>query len=222
MKADKTALEWCNFIDGHHNQSKLPLHIRSHVKRCDRNQRVRELMKNAKSGIEKLNELNQKITLVDQELDTAKSTTTNRKPSSPAKQASTNSHSLSHVWKHPILPPPLSVPKSQALHGCEFLNVGGFCVGTLPKLKPKEKVRRCRRCLRLNRKNPHQCSGRGGEDFCNYFHANGGEKVKVPKGPKIRRCMRCIWLKGENAETCKGRGGQIFCQFYSENDTTKS
>ena len=196
VKADETALDWCRFVDGKGIHAKLPSHIRSHITKCDRNQRIRELVRNAKSGIEKLNELNQQITPIGKKSST---------------HDSNDANSLSHSWGEQNLHPPLPVPEAQALHGCMFVNVGGICVGELPKQSGR-KEKRCMRCVQWKGAMPYQCPGRGGESLCMKFNAVG--ELQTKKVKRKRQCKRCFRLKGKKGDICKGRGGEIFCEYY--------
>ena len=57
----RMSLEWCNHIDGMTIFPKLPIHIRVYRKKWERNRSVAKCVREAKSGSDKLRELNDAI-----------------------------------------------------------------------------------------------------------------------------------------------------------------
>ena len=63
----RMALEWCNHIDGIAIFPKLPVHIRVYRKKWEKNRSVAKCVREAKSGSDKLRELNEAIQPAEQE-----------------------------------------------------------------------------------------------------------------------------------------------------------
>jgi len=57
-KERQMVLEWCKYVDGINIFPKLPVHLRTHGERFERNERVRQATKDAKKKIALLKELN--------------------------------------------------------------------------------------------------------------------------------------------------------------------
>ena len=56
---DQMAIEWCKHVDGKGIWPKLPVYLRTYHRQFERNQRVRDAVRNAKSGADRLKALNQ-------------------------------------------------------------------------------------------------------------------------------------------------------------------
>ena len=54
----QAAVDWCSFVDGLNIWPKLPVHIRTYMRKWEINQRSRDKFEHARSGMEKLAELN--------------------------------------------------------------------------------------------------------------------------------------------------------------------
>eukprot|EP00804_Cyclotella_cryptica_P030502 CCRYP_008559-RA/>CCRYP_008559-RA protein AED:0.95 eAED:0.95 QI:0/0/0/0.33/1/1/3/0/557 len=111
---------WCKFVDGKNIMPKLPSQLRTYNNTWSRTRRVEECVKNARDGIEKLNELN--IALTPQN----------------------NGYS----WTEASLPCPLPQPPVQAMNTSDYQIVGGILVGSNPLDATEGKMRK-RRCCRL-------------------------------------------------------------------------
>ena len=154
------AIAWCKFVDGVNIFPKLPVHIRLHRESFERNQRVRACVERAKSGQDKLDELNNAL---------KPSTAANRQPAS--------------------LPETMPVIHPNAMHNLPFVTTGGTAVGSLPspskkrrvgergKDKMQRKTKRCSRCRDYGGVDPYECPGRGKKELCIYYEQNGVAKV---------------------------------------------
>ena len=52
------AIKWCEYVDGVSIMPKLPVHIRNHKEKFERNKKVRQAVQNAQSGNDRLAQLN--------------------------------------------------------------------------------------------------------------------------------------------------------------------
>ena len=168
---DEAVVAWMKYVDGVNIFPKLPVHWRIHKKSFERNQRVRTCNKEAKSGKDKLNELNRTL--------------------KPAKQTTTD----------PIpLPEPMPAIHAQAMHNLPYVVTGGTAIGKVPVPNKKKRAngergkdkttrakRRCQRCLD-NKEKTHslhipsepwkECKGSGNSrDKCEYWDNGGNPKT---------------------------------------------
>jgi hypothetical protein len=211
IKDDIAAVEWCRrFVDGDKIMPKLPCHIRIHIDKWDRNQRIKESFVRSATGRNKLEELNTITQLERQEEhspDTAQpiyninqpqnsSTTPNtdsdRIPQQPAwyPQPTFPSFPMPQlgIMHAPIpYPPTLPMPTPRALHNAPYATVWNSCIGENP-IRYSKQV---------------------------------GKPKKAPRGkdsvPRcIRRCTNCITFEGINGIhifSCKGRFRSA-CEYY--------
>ena len=158
MILKQAAIEWCKLVDGVNIFPKLPVHIRIHKESFQRNQRVKDCVEMARSGREKLNELNNALRpVVTANLETAD------------------------------YPEAMPIINQNAMHNLPYVVTGGTVVGTLPIPINKRSVgergkdikrrapRRCRRCLKNNGDYALECVGRGGQEKCLYFDPSDDE-----------------------------------------------
>ena len=152
----KAAIDWCAFVDGQKIMPKLPCHIRTYIRKWERNQRSKDLFERSKSGREKLAELNS-IEL----------------PSAAARS-------------QPItLPPAMPQPNPAAMHNQPYTIVANSLIGQIPASQVSNRkrgrgrdkegtVRKRRRCLTcVAQEGPHfeTCSGRWPRSTCQYYSA---------------------------------------------------
>ena len=222
----KLALEWCKHVDPEKNiHAKLPCHIRVEVANFDRNQRIRDTMKKAKSGIDALNELHDKISPTILEDSNANEAPANDSPPAPAISTPTNaappqkrnasSAGLSHTLQEPMLPRPFPIPPPQALHTAPYVQHGGMIVGRIPlPIVPMPIARRtnvCTLCLNNGGQYANTCPGRGSHNHCLYYERNNTPKLATsvqlqkPRQRARKRCKHC------SVPGCKGSGGKKFC-----------
>mmetsp|Transcript_29129 Transcript_29129/g.49666 ORF Transcript_29129/g.49666 Transcript_29129/m.49666 type:complete len:1097 (+) Transcript_29129:786-4076(+) len=152
----KAAIDWCAFVDGQKIMPKLPCHIRTYIRKWERNQRSKDLFERSKSGREKLAELN------SIELTSA----------------------AAHNQPIP-LPPVMPQPKPAAMHNQPYTIVANSLIGQIPASHVKRKrggrgkdkdgrQRRQRRCLTcVAHEGPHfeTCRGRWPRGTCRYYSA---------------------------------------------------
>jgi hypothetical protein len=160
---DKQASLYWNrhFVDGINIWPKLPVHIRTYIRKWERNQRSKDLFKSCKSGRDKLAELN------------------SIKPAAATADVPLNYSSI------PI-PPPMPQPNSMALHNQQYTIVANSVIGTLttnagikrrrgdrgkdaPDVHRLPRPRRCMNCVKNNGDNFATCAGRTGRGTCQFF-----------------------------------------------------
>ena len=150
---DKMAIDWCKEVDGVHVWPKLPVYLRTYHKQFQRNQRVKDAVRQAKTGAQKLKTLNQQT-----------------------------SNGLSSDTAQGRLPTAMPQASSIARRGEDLVCVGGTVVGGAPPPqnpqrrrngersadKEKRAPRRCRNCLRWGKTNQEAqtCKGRGPTGKC--------------------------------------------------------
>jgi len=151
---EAAAIEWCKLVDGVNIFPKLPVHIRIHKESFQRNQRIRDCVEMAKSGQEKLNELNNVLRPL---------VAVNAEPAA--------------------CPEALPQINPGAMHNLPYVLTGGTAIGTLPipstitkrgigqrgKDKQPRKPKRCKRCVDNGGQNAKVCPGRGGTIHCVYY-----------------------------------------------------
>jgi hypothetical protein len=160
--ADAAAIAWCKLVDGVKIFPKLPVHIRIHKESFERNQRVKACVERAKSGQEKLDELNNAL--------------------KPAVAANSTPAAICEA---------LPDIQQDALHNLPYVTTGGTAVGTLPLESTEKKrkrgdrgkdksqrTRRCGRCIKFDGEYANKCSGKGhgGSTNCQYFEPDGNVK----------------------------------------------
>jgi hypothetical protein len=160
--ADEAAVVWCKYVDGVNIFPKLPVHIRTHKESFERNQRVKDCVERARSGQEKLDELNVSVA-----------------PLTPA-----NTAPAEIVDALPSI-------QAIAAHNATCVTTGGMAVGSVPYPskksrwgergcdKKKRAMRRCGRCKLNNGDNAFTCDGRGngGSKNCQFFNEDGTAKL---------------------------------------------
>ncbi len=217
----KLALEWCKHVNPEKNiHAKLPCHIRVEAANFDRNQRIRDTMKKAKSGIDALNELNNKIspTILEEESnaneapanDSAISPPTNAAPSQKRKASAVG---LSHTLQEPMLPRPFPIPPPQALRTAPYVEHGGMIIGHIPlpmRMPFAGKKDRCTLCARNGGQYAYTCPGRGSHNHCLHYKSDNTPKLtsiqlQNPSRRRPRTCRLCSIVG------CKGRGGSQYC-----------
>jgi hypothetical protein len=181
---EAAAIEWCKKVDGVRIFPKLPVHLRTYRERWERNQRVKDAVKRAKSGSEKLKELNETLT--------------------PAVDEREN------VTQQNAIPArPLPAITTKALTNEPYVITAGTSIGNLPidaakvsksgkrgKDRRPRGSRRCSVCLKCNGQDPSTCKGRGNTDLCVYF------------------CSICVANDDcDNAPNCPGRYDRSCCDY---------
>lgn len=180
---EDVALEWCKLVDGVNIFPKLPVHIRTYADRWERNQRVKDAVKRAKPGIEKLRELNAAIV-----------------PEPDPTPNVTRQNAIPTVG-FPAVP-------EQAMTIEPYVITARTSIGDVPHapmtsnesrrrgkdLKPRS-GRRCKLCLKFNDDDLYasKCKGRGGEMFCTVY------------------CSICSDRDHPNAYSCPGRIDRSKC-----------
>jgi hypothetical protein len=158
QNADEAAIAWCKYVDGVTIFPKLPVHIRTHKEAFERNMRVKDCVERARSGKERLDELNNAV-----------------KPTVAA-----NSEAVTCPDALPPIHP-------NATHNEPHVITAGTAIG-LPVYpsdkrrrgsrghdKKQRAPRSCGRCKLYNGEHMHECvgRGRGGNDACQYFDFDG-------------------------------------------------
>ena len=153
---EAAAIEWCKLVDGVDIFPKLPVHIRIHRESFQRNQRIKNCIEFARSGQEKLNELNDALRPV----------------------IAANSEPTVRPEALPLIDP-------NAMHNLPYVVTGGTAVGALPipmqsnkrkvgqrgKDKKQRRPKRCSRCVENGGQYASECAGRGGAVLCEYYAA---------------------------------------------------
>ena len=238
------ALWWIQKVNGVDIFPKLPVHIRVWRKKWQKNNRVKDCVSRAKTGADKLKELNRILaptpqaqsstvtasqqtantSVMESTVPTAQTTTMPPLPTQPQVQ----------TWPAINVPPPLQQPLPQALHNEPYSIVGGTIIGENPLVSvpqkltrgqdkvPGGRVRRCGRCKNSGsdaaKANAHTCPGSGNRRYCYYFD----DSSPIPK----RRCGRCHKYNGEHAYECRVTRGEITeghintCEHYDKNGKT--
>jgi hypothetical protein len=182
---------------------KLPSHLRTYDEIFRRNTRVKDSVRKAKSGSEKLQELNNKL--------------------SPASVAN---NSVCSIWCEPKIPNPMPEPPVQALHKSPFVIIGGMLVGKNPidERRPIIKLQKqCGVCRRIG------CKGLGGRKHCPEMKKrmadsglNDGPRPLRRKQEKIRQCQICLQY-GQNGLNCiTGSGNKNWCKYFDVDGKIKS
>ena len=168
------------------------MHIRTHRETFERNQRVKELVKRAESGLARLEELNKVIT-----------------PCATEEQTPIRN------------PAPLPTIQPEAMHNNQNVVTAGMCVGPIPESEPiqskytrgGDKKKRapcsCVRCKKWYPQWKNQCKGEGdgGAASCDLFDGAG-----------VRRCGRCQRFNGSYAYECAAvRENVEDCEYFDEN-----
>lgn len=236
---EEIALWWIQKVNGVDIFPKLPVHIRVWRKKWQKKNRVKDFVSRAKTGAEKLKELNRILAPSPQALppivETQQTATTSVATDSiPAIAAPPMMPTQSQVQTWPTInvPPPLQQPLPQALHNAPYSIVGGIIIGESPMVGmpdpsntrgkdkvPGGRIRRCGRCKNSEsdggKANAHTCPGKGARKLCYYFD----DSSPIPK----RRCGRCHKYGGEHAYECRVTKGKITeghintCEYY-DND----
>ena len=153
---EAAAIEWCKLVNGVDIFPKLPVHIRIHRESFQRNQRIKNCIEFARSGQEKLNELNDALRPV----------------------IAANSEPTVRPEALPLIDP-------NAMHNLPYVVTGGTAIGALPipiqsnkrkvgqrgKDKKQRRPKRCSRCVENGGQYASECAGRGGTVLCEYYAA---------------------------------------------------
>lgn len=188
LDEEQAAVEWCSRVDGVNIYPKLPVHIRTYRERWERNQRVRDAVKRAKTGSEKLKELNSVLT--------------------PRFEEQVNVTQQVAIPAQPL--PPLT---NTAQTTEPYVITARTSIGDLPihtanesvarkrgKDRMKRSGRRCSVCVKCNGAYASICKGNGNTMVCPYF------------------CSICVDNKAfQNASTCPGRENRRECSFVKRN-----
>ena len=216
MDDEEMAIEWTQHVDGINIFPKLPVHIRTQREQFDRNQRIRDAVRRAMPGIQKLNELN---VALRHNLDSSiehhsggdgENENDDSPGPSPGDDSSTAANEtqageetstlrvVPHArianahWPVPLMPTPLAAPHPQARHNLHAVIIGGTRIGLA--LREELRVHKRKR----------------------------GERGRDAMPRKKRPCARCKQFMGLHFETCKGRGGTRYCEYFEENGSPKT
>jgi hypothetical protein len=203
------AIEWCKHIDGHLIFPKLPVYLRMYFERWERNQRVKDAVKNSKTELKLLEQVNETNMLHpnsrilevatpdnedlvdgftddvcgDQDDDIAQSVA--------VAQAAQTCEASFRSWPSVAIPTPILQPLFSATRSHHQLGapvVGGVFIGLSDHLYPMK-----------------------------------GEKKRGQRGKDIiarkkRTCARCVSFHGTDGLTCRGRIGNLganACEYFS-------
>eukprot|EP00956_Cyclotella_meneghiniana_P034536 scaffold105890_cov72-Cyclotella_meneghiniana.AAC.1 len=149
---EAAAVEWCKLVNGVNIFPKLPVHIRLHKESFQRNQRIKDCVEMAKSGQDRLDELNSAL----------------------IPMVAANSERATCPEALPQINP-------VAMHNLPYVVTGGTAIGTLPIPSTKRKIgqrgkdrqvrkpKRCTRCVENGGQHATDCSGKGGVRYCEYY-----------------------------------------------------
>eukprot|EP00956_Cyclotella_meneghiniana_P003609 scaffold4428_cov57-Cyclotella_meneghiniana.AAC.1 len=154
---EAAAIQWCKLVNGVDIFPKLPVHIRIHKESFQKNQRIRDCVELARSGQEKLNELNNALRPI---------VAANSDPA--------------------VRPEALPLINPNAMHDLPYVVTGGTAIGILPtpvqlnkrkigqrgKDKQTRRPKRCTRCVENGGQYAEECKGRGGAVHCQYYDDN--------------------------------------------------
>jgi len=214
VDADKASIDWCEFVDGVTIHAKLPSQIRTYLSRFDRNQRIKECVSKAKSGLEMLSTLNSTIVPTAELSESVENNAicpviqtaevaNEIPPPANSTAAQPKSTGLSYVWPAPKMASNISVPNAQAMHNRLNIQVGGMVVGARPVLFVPVRILQCTRCRLYEGRTARICPGKGGTVHCHYFLADGKQIIR-----KRKRLIRCGVCRKEG---CRGIGGWEHC-----------
>ena len=189
---DKAAEDWLKYVDGKKVMPKLPSQLRTYDESWSRNRRVQECVKNARSGHEKINELNEVLT--------------------PHIRNDNYSGSETDVVLEPEVPKPLPQPQLQAITDASYEVVGGMLVGENPMdIAPrKRKPRRCGVCGKVG------CAGTGARKYCPV-----SKSTQLKSKSYSRRCSVCFKFGPPGLNCGRGTGNRFLCQNFYLNGMPK-
>ena len=181
---------------------KLPVHVRTHKKMFDRNQRIKTMNRKIADARSRLGRINQ-ITyqsmqstgnivsggsddaLVQQLQRVTVSEAAGTAATSPELQ-STSAIQPREMFEPVSLPPAFALPPVMALHSAPYSRVHTSTIGEVPPAPTKRSVRK-----------------------------DKGKKHKLTTLRKPRRCLVCVQNNGPNIYTCNGRTPRGTCEFFS-------
>ena len=190
---DQAAEDWIKYVNGKTVMPKLPAQLRTYDETWSRNMRIKECMKNARSGNEKIKELNGALT----------------------PQSRTGDGIM--VVLEPEVPKPLPQPQLQAMKDASFEVVGGILVGENPmdNNRKKKRQRKCGVCGKIG------CSGTGGRKYCPVSISNECKRQRVRSKVYTRQCSVCS-MYGPSWLNCgRGSGNRTLCQNFNLNGDRK-
>jgi hypothetical protein len=202
------AIEWCKHVNGTTIFPKLPVYLRIHYERWERNQRVKDAVKNTKTELQMLQEVNDKHMLLpigipnrasapDEDTDDFSGFGTSGHIDDGEDTGATHGIEVPDLagWVDIAAATPMSQPNHRAIRPHEQLGqpiVGGLLIGLTAEDSP---------IVRQNRKRGH--------------------RGKDAQSRNKRSCARCLKCNGTDALICAGRvgnKGQTACQFFTQAD----
>jgi hypothetical protein len=208
---DDAAAAWCKYVDGVNIFPKLPVHPRSYRDRWERNQRVKDAVKRAKAGSDKLNELNKVLVPALDERQNV------------AQQHAAPAQTLPALTPQALSDEPYVVTARTSIGNLPC----NSCVQTNRSGRGKDvKARSGRRCAICIKKGSMLtasiCAGRGRQYLCEYFCRICVNKNcpfdQTCKGRGNSKnceyfCSKCVQTKNGNASLCRGRGNPDLCLY---------
>jgi hypothetical protein len=176
---EKMAIEWCKKVDGVNIFPKLPVYLRTHYNKWQRNQRVRDAVARAAPGEARLREINAGFGI---------------------KSAAAAKGTMVPV----LLPPTMPQPRGTLVQPVLGVIVGGTMVGGAPPSRGDDgkkrqrgrdgigivRHRRCKYCVQHGRslEEAINCPGRGGRSVC--MGGEGGISLECVTCNSTTKC-RC-------------------------------
>jgi hypothetical protein len=189
---DKAAEDWLEYyVDGKNVWPKLSSQMRTYDETFSRNLRIKDSMRRARDGTQKLKELNAIV--------------------SPS---ATTDDGAELSWKEPAMPSPMPEPVVQAMHNAPFRIIGDTLVGKPPDVKVIKKAgRRCYVCKEVG------CAGVGGRVHCPVMKriANdvGIGVSDMPKKKRRKRQCQLCFRYGPSGMNCSiGTSNKDRCKFF--------
>jgi hypothetical protein len=197
-------IEWCKYVNGTTIFPKLPVYLRLYYERWERNQRIRDAIRNSKGEVDLLAEVNSSHMLLPNGISsndpqeiavgTGVASVDNQSNGHEQNEAAESSMPSGFTgWEEVAMPIPILQPRYEAIRPHEKLGppvVGGLLIG-LTDCDGAAHKRRFR-----------------GKDKCS-------------SGRRKRSCTRCTKFSGQNGLICVGRignkGGARACQYFEEN-----
>lgn len=182
---EEAAVQWCKFVDGVNIFPKLPVHMRSYGERYERNQRVKDSVRNAKSGSDKLTELNATVVPSPSEIPNV------------AQQEAVPAQSFLPLTAQAQTVDPYVVTARTSIGDVPCDGRRDDCrIGKRGRDAKPRTGRTCSVCTKKDSCKAASCPGRGGKRRCLYF------------------CSCCVEMGDPNAASCPGRADLAPCPNY--------
>jgi hypothetical protein len=203
---ERMALEWVNHVDvGKGIYPKLPVHLRNHKERFDKNERARIAFEQAKNARELMTALNHALcpnTDHEEQQETSAHTSPTTQDASIAVASEPQRHphqpAYDQCWP-PISQPERLLPPTASAYDDQYQShVGGVRISCYPEIvndyigrgrrgrdnsqNGRRKKRHCALCINcgISHSMALQCNGSHRRKHCERFHEDGTPKLPLP------------------------------------------